>query len=617
MPRFIDLKSIAALLLMATASQAAENRWRLLSSGRWELYTDAGEQAGAAILLQLLEMQAVFAQVALKLPESAPPVRVVVYRNDQDFKLLRRHAGTRGLFQSSRERDYILLLQTGEETARAARHEYVHLVMHHTTGPMPAWLEEGLAEYFSTLRQRSGRVMVGEPIRTHQRTLASADWLKPNQMMSLRTDSPSMAEPGQAPLFYAQSWGLTHLLMQAPDAAARVQRFGEFQGNGVEQSTAFRLAFGRTMEAALGELSSAVATELFPAAEAPMHAPAGLATRNSREVSEVESRVLRADVLLAAGRQAEALQMVKDSARQWPNEPAAVAALGYLAMRQADYAAARNYLEQAVKLGDRQASTFFELAMLTRDTGGAESVVVEHLTHAVELSPSFGEAWYLLGTSKLRTGRAGEAVACLSQATRILPRQSLFWEALARAYQASGKREAARSAAQHAVTYGTSLEQISMAQGLLRELDSAPQPPPVSQPAVKTPKTWEQRKGDSRVSGNLVMVDCGGSALRFHVQAPASGPGAQPVKTILTTENPNQIMLSGKTGQKREFICGAQNPAPLVEATYIAAPAPVAAASPEPAPKPAPAKGRRPAAPVKRKPADPPVAGELITMEFK
>jgi hypothetical protein len=199
-----------------------------------------------------------------------------------------------------------------------------------------------------------------------------------------------------------------------------------------------------------------------------------------------------------------------------------------------------------------------------------------------------------------------------------------LWEALGRAYQAAGQREAARQAAQRAVTFGRTAEQIAMAQGLLREIDSAPVQAAEPAPAVVVPKTWDQKKGDSRVSGRLVQVDCGGNALKFHIQPASGGAAAKPVKTILATDAPNQILLSGKTAQKREFVCGPQTDAPLVEATYIAVPAAGASAAagaaetkPVPAPKPSPAKGRLPVAPVSRKPADPPVAGELITLEFK
>jgi tetratricopeptide (TPR) repeat protein len=605
------------MFLALSALQAADSRWRYLSSGRWELYTDAGESAGTAILRQLLEMQALFEHVALKLPASAPPIRVVLYRDAQDFKSFRQAPNTRGRFQSGQERDYILLLQPGEDTARAARHEYVHLVLCHTGGIRPAWLEEGLAEFFSTLRQRSGKAVVGDFIRSHQQLLSGGNWLMPEQFMTLRTDSALLSDAAKARMFYAQSWALTHLLMQAPDAAARMGKFGELLGTGMEQSAAFQQAFGRTMDAALRELAAAVAANRFPSVEVALANNLEAAEISPRVVSEAAARVVRAEVLMAGGKREEAAQMIQESARRWPSDPAVVASLGYLAMSRADYPAARRYLENAIALGDRQASTYFELAMLTRDTGGSEAVVAAHLTRAVELNPSFAEAWYLLGTSRLRMGRPSDAVTCLWAAANILPRQSPFWEALARAYQASGKREAARQAAQQAVLNGATLEQVAMARGLLTELDKAPAPAPERHQAVVTPKAWEPPKGDSRVSGRLVRVDCGGDLLKFHIQPPAPGSGPALPRTILASDSPNKIMLSGKSGQKREFVCGPQADAPLVEATYNAASAPAPAVEAPPPPKPAPAKGRRPATPAPRKPVDPPVAGELITLEFK
>ncbi|MGJ5819013.1 tetratricopeptide repeat protein [Paludibaculum fermentans] len=610
--------TVAALTLWP-ALTAADPSWRRLESGRWTLYTDLGEKDGSQALRQLLEMNNVFGAVTNPLPAATPPIRVLVFRSKSDFQPFQHGAANHGIYQSGPERDYVVLLAAGEETLRAARHELVHLSMHHSPAMMPGWLEEGLADYFSTLQRRGEHAVVGRPIQNHIDLLASSEWLPAARLAEWRYDPTRNTADALAAQVYAQSWALTHILMQAQDARARLDRFSELMRTGVAQLAAFEQAFGRSMDQALAEARQAVAAKRFPTREVPIGAVPQPGSFQVQAVAEVEARLIRAEALMAHGKQTEAAKLINETAKRYPDHPAAAAGLGQMAMANSDYAGARTHLERALALGDKQASTFYELAMLTRDTHGPEETVVERLRQAVQANPTFADAWYTLGSTLLRQGKAAEAAEAMRHAVDVLPRNSMYWEGLGRAWQAAGQREPARLAAQRAMEAATTPEQSAMAQGLAREIEQNQRPRPAGKPGVVTPKSWEPRQAEATVSGKLVMVDCATAALKFHIQtAPATAKTKAQV-TILVSDKPNQIMLRGNSGQKREFVCGPQRIAPLVEAGYIAAP-------PEPEPPPAvappkPSKQGRPAA--KAKPAAKPVAaaqrpaGELISLDFK
>ena len=156
-----------------------------------------------------------------------------------------------------------------------------------------------------------------------------------------------------------------------------------------------------------------------------------------------------------------------------------------------------------------------------------------------------------------------------------------------------------------------------MAQGLTREIEAAPANRPPKKPPVTTPPGWQEAKGDATVSGKLVALDCASATILFQIEIK---PGQ---RVILTTAKLNQVMLKGNTSQKRDFVCGPQKPAPLVEAGYIAAaisPAPPPAAAPPAPVKPGKSGKRAPpkkAAPTKSKVAAAPVLGELVWLDFK
>ncbi|HEY3442123.1 MAG TPA: tetratricopeptide repeat protein [Paludibaculum sp.] len=614
-------KLITVLTLALSLSAWAETRWRRVESGRWELYTDAGEKTGSAVLRQLLEMENVFGAMAMPLPESTPPIRVVLLKNPKDFAPFRRGEYNTGIYQSGADRDYIILLDAkGEETIRAARHEFVHLVLNHTSAPLPLWMEEGLAEYFSTLQRKGEKVVAGRAPAARIEAIAAGGWMDPAVQLSARHESQFFADPSATSAFYAQSWALTHLLMQAHGARQAIQQFGGLLRAGVEQTVAFQQAFGRTAEQAVREART-MAGNPVPTSEIALGAVPQISAFEAREASEIEARLVRAEALLAADRLTAAESLYTETAKLWPEDSDVLTGLGTLALRKSDHASARQYLERAMAAKNPRATTYFEYAMLIRDTRGPEALVVDSLTKAVQQNPSLAEAWYLLGSSMMRQARPADAIDPLKRAAAILPRQSLFWEALGRAYLDDAQRELARDAAQKAVQTARTPEQSAMAQGLIREIEATPVNRPPKKPPVITPQGWQEAKGDSTVAGSLVLLDCATATIGFHIEIK---PGQ---RVVLTTAKLNQVVLKGKTAQKREFVCGPQKPAPAVEAGYNASGAAPPAQFAPPAPPPAQAKAAAKSAknapskkampPPKPKPVPPPVLGELVWLEFK
>lgn len=640
-PFCIKFNKLALLAALLAGPALAAPKWYRIESQGWELLTDSGDRTGAQVLAQLLDLRRILAGEAQalggRLPEAQPAVRILLFRSARDFRPFQRGENNRGLFQSGGDRDYIVLSQFGDDTQRGAAHELVHLTLHRSTVSLPRWLEEGLADYYSTVQRASGKVIFGRPVAAHQKLLAAepsnaGPWSQPQLFLTLREDvalSPNAQDlPRLVSLYYAQSWALVHVLMSRPEPHRSIARFSARMREGMEQSTAFREAFGQSVEEALGEARQAVAAGRFPErfADAPAAtpAPAGPAL----EMPEVEAQVARADALMASGRLQEAEQTFADAARRWPEHPAAAAGLGYLALRKGDYDTARRQLELAIARGDKQAATQFEYAMLVRDTKGPDALVVQSLRQAVEINPRFAEAWYALGAALLRQSNVSEAVNCLRQATALLPRKAVFWEAYGRALLDSGDRSGAKEAARSSLMASTTPEQANLAQGLLRDADAPPVVRPSAKPAVTTPKGWQPQQGDATVSGRLVFVDCDTALLKFHIETTPAVGRTPAQKTILASDKPNQIMLRGGGAQKREFVCGLQAARPQVEAGYIARP-PAPPPPPEPPkpepPKPAAKKGvsarkapaKRAPAPKPVKPAEPPIAGELVWLAFQ
>lgn len=624
------------MLLLATPLAAASPTWYRFQSGAWEVATDAGERRGEEMLRQLAESYALLRGAAPELAAApgAPqrPVRLLLFRSGRDFAPFRRGETHRGLYLSGAERDWILLPDSGGDTLRAVRHELVHLLLRHAQNAAPPrWLEEGLADYYSTLESSGGRLRLGKAPAGHVRLLQNQDWLDASRLTAMRPGEDSPVDGRTTGLFYAQSWALVRWMMLEAGGAAKTAAFLSLLAAGRDQEAAFQVTFGATLTAGIERARHLL--ERMPADAAPDVRPGAAAVTTDPILREPLPpplpEVMRVDALLEIGLEGEAERLARETARKHPDNAAAETLLGAIALRRGGYDGARARLERAIALGGAGARTQFEYAMLVRDTKGPDALVEQSLRQAVSAEPGFAEAWLVLGNWLLGKGRAREAAECLEKAAALDARRSAAWEAWGRALLELGDRQRAREAASGALLSASAPEQREMALALMREIEARPAQAPKPAPAVQTPAGWQPREGDARAEGRLVSISCEDTRLLFRIEVKPRTARAPAAAVLLETSKPNLVMLRGKTDGRREFVCGQQKPAPLVAAGYISAPAPAAGpAKPEPPPPPArkaassrtakkgPARKAAPR-PTPPMPKPEPVAGEIVWLEFR
>jgi tetratricopeptide (TPR) repeat protein len=153
-----------------------------------------------------------------QLPEL--PIEVLLIGDEATLKELApeyqgRKINVAGYYQRGQDRDFIVL--SGRERSRnltaIAYHELTHYFLSRSLVYRPAWLSEGLAEYFSTADIRNGRITLGmlSPERLQ--------WLRPEPILPLKeffaVDSSSSYynEARKANAFYAQSWAFIYYMI--------------------------------------------------------------------------------------------------------------------------------------------------------------------------------------------------------------------------------------------------------------------------------------------------------------------------------------------------------------------------------------------------------------------
>src|SRR6266446_1037419 len=163
-----------ALIAIALTALPATAEWTRVRSPEIEVLTDAGEKTGRQVLARFDEIRRIFRQA--NAPVSPLALRVFVFASEREFRSYREDSATDGFYQSAPERDYIALYAAAD-AGRVVVHEYVHLVLSHSSGSLPKWFEEGTAEFYSTVAVDGARMSVGRPIESHLATLAGKSLL--------------------------------------------------------------------------------------------------------------------------------------------------------------------------------------------------------------------------------------------------------------------------------------------------------------------------------------------------------------------------------------------------------------------------------------------------------
>ncbi|NWF85098.1 MAG: hypothetical protein HXY18_14875, partial [Bryobacteraceae bacterium] len=361
----MGIRLVVVLLLM---SPVLRGGWSCVIEGKREACIDGPAKRAQTILDELGDLERAWVGRNGALPKEIPPLRVMIYRSKGEFQPFQLISTNLGLFQSGAGLNWLMVYDTGEGALRAARHEWVHLAQHHTNPALPLWLEEGLAEYWSTLEVSGGQARLGKPANDHIRLLNQARWLTAEELLEADRRSEFYRDERLAGIFYAQCWAVVHMLGQSPEWRGKLEAYAAIVGLGGDAREVFSQTWGRSFEQAVEAARSWVRMGA-PGTEAIALGPAGeRSERSTRTLDATEARILRADALLAHSMTADAQILIEEAARRAPGRADVAAARGFVALQRGDKPAALELFETAISLGERRGPVLLERAMLLRET---------------------------------------------------------------------------------------------------------------------------------------------------------------------------------------------------------------------------------------------------------
>src|SRR5205807_2583894 len=169
--RPISVSILSTLLVgihhSAVAPAAEHTPWLEIHSAHFTVITDAGDKKGREVALCFEQMRAVFAALWTKERLSQPlPLTILAFKNDKSYYQVAplrqgQAIGVPGFFLPGADQDFIVLNLFEEESWRAVAHDFAHMLLSYNYPRAQGWFDEGLAEYFSSIRVDNKQAEIG------------------------------------------------------------------------------------------------------------------------------------------------------------------------------------------------------------------------------------------------------------------------------------------------------------------------------------------------------------------------------------------------------------------------------------------------------------------------
>jgi len=432
--------AVVLLLLLATgtapAFAAALPQWFEVRSPHFVVITDSSEKQGRHIAGQFERMRSLFQTVLPHASSDAGiPMTVLALKDRKGFQSLLPTAYLAkgalqldGLFLRTPDRNYILVrLDTEtEHPFSIVYHEYTHFVLRKAEW-IPLWLNEGLAEFYQNTDIHEKEVILGQPSSDDILYLRQQRLLPLNVLFAVDHNSPYYHEENKGSVFYAESWALTHFI-EMTDFQKKTHRLQDYANLVVHHEdpvTAAQKAFGD-----LGQLQKALDSYVSQSSYQEFRMGSSFSADETsftaRNVSLSDVNSVRADILAANDRKADARSLLEAVLHDDPKNALAYETMGSLAYREHDISAATKWYGEAVQLESQSYLAHYNFAVYTMMSNDAtkDAQVESSLRQAIKLEPTFAPSYDALAHFySMHHKNLDEAYRLIAQAIQIEPEE--------------------------------------------------------------------------------------------------------------------------------------------------------------------------------------------------
>lgn len=242
--------SIAFAAKKEPLPDAATTDWVEARSARFRVYSNGGAGVARSAARHLERLADTIERTTTGLrADDQRMIRVFVFRDYDSFVPYQifgndRISAAAGYHQVGEDLDQIATYAAYDgEWKRLTAHEYLHAVVTRSTGWLPLWLNEGMAEYYSTFEAHDVIATIGRPVVDHMLWLRKHMLIAGN-LFEVTQSSPEYNIGQDRVTFYAESWGLVHMLTMDRQDPSRFGRLVTAIGRGTDSKDAVRRIYG-------------------------------------------------------------------------------------------------------------------------------------------------------------------------------------------------------------------------------------------------------------------------------------------------------------------------------------------------------------------------------------
>jgi len=551
---------ICLLMTGGLAVWGQESQWIRVESENFTVYSSAGERRARSYLDDFERVRAFFLQALPTIRPRTETARIVIFGDRKEYREYQPNERTPAFYRGGSGEDLIVFGPLGQGAFPVAIHEYVHLLVNHAGLKLPLWLNEGLAEYYSTLEPRGSKVLAGKLPPGRRELLLMEKWIPLPVIFGVEPESEYYQDPKLAPRFYSQSWALVHMLTLEEEYRPGFARLVQEVAGGASEAEAFQKVYGKPVDAVEKDVERYYRGDVFHGALFDVEMKRVRAEKKMEAVGAYDAAVLLASIGDRHGREGETRAKLEGLIAQAPERPEAYKALGYLLWRTRDAGAAREQFQKAFELGDRSPRLLWDGGRL----GGENSTAMLELL--VQRDPERVEARLELASAQLRDGRGPAAVSTLAVVKKVTPNEAArLFQLTAYANWQTGQVEQAKVAAGRWLQFAKTEEDRAAAQRFSEQLARGASVPEGAGPGPMLETRPRLRRNGTEVveevapplptvTGMFAFLECDGPMARARIDTDV---GAE----WLTLDEPDNVRISGRSGAL-ELQCGAL-PAPL------------------------------------------------------
>lgn len=559
----IRLNWLAIGVLFVATNAYSESKWIRMQSPNFDAYSSAGERETRDELNNFERVRDFFLQASQREIAKPVPVYVVVFGSEKEYAPYRFNEAATAYYFGGADRDYIVMGRTGDEAARIAVHEYVHLVARHAGLRFPPWLNEGIAELYSTLRMQGDKALVGDLIPGRLQALFTEKWIPLPALLSATQGSPLYNEKNRAGGFYAESWALVHMLSLSPEYSPKYSEFLNTVHGGLDSAAALEKVYGKTVPAVEKDLNAYFRGNQFFGRLYPVKLASTREKFSATPAPGFDVKLALTDLTNRPGKEADTRKALEELTREDPKRPEPWVGLGYLAWRDNHDSEAAEAFGKAYGLGDHSPKLLWDFGRLAERERPDDAI--NALMDLHQLEPDRLDVRMELAYLYQNARRPGAELSVLADVTSVTPEDApRFFTLLANAQIQLGDRAGARVTVARLAANAKTPADRSRVEQMQRYLDQADARPPtvaaggpeevprLVRPAP-TAQTGAVPPPAPEVEGSFVEFVCLEKSFKVIVD---TGKG----KKGFLIPDPNQVVIVGRSGGKVELNCGPQKP---------------------------------------------------------